>query len=646
MLKAGITGALLLGLLGCSDSAVTDGEAPTPHPECGSALPKLDEQGLTLEDACGNNATLLPSVLIDGTWRGASCQLDADELSINCSAGGGAIVSALVGADDVVVTRFEAASDAAVTIEGLALLGTAQLAGATSWLSNGFQSWSQSGMVAIGPAVEQDALDTALTARADAEVMRAGNELSWTFTYVGGPYADGSPRPSLFAGATSAERLKPWAQVSRGQDDMVLVQLVSGAAGETVEVAAGQSLKGEPWRIELGDGLDDMLQRYGETLGSRRSTVAPTAPVGWNSWYELWDGVDHQAVVANASLAKQIYGAELPTANLPLRIVIDDGWQKAWGDWEPNDKFPKGLDGLVDELGNAGFTTGVWLAPLLAEEKSQVVTAHPDWFMAGASYDHPLHGKMRVLDVSHPEALAHLKSTIAKLVGWGLGLLKIDFLFAGTFEGGRKEQITGMEAYAMALSAIRQAAGEETLLVAVGSPGVASFPYVDSWRLGADIAFENTDVNWAFLPNQARSVAARWPLCLATLCDADPVLLRGLPREEVSTGGFIVSFAGGALFLSDDLRELPEERHSFLPAPAQLDAALAALPARVEDPYPTEPPETLTNTVIDILKQKTTHVVPRIWRGPDGSRYGLNLSDEPITLEGIALPAHAARALH
>ena len=259
-----------------------------------------------------------------------------------------------------------------------------------------------------------------------------------------------------------------------------------------------------------------------------------------------------------------------------------------------------------------------------------------------SDYNHGKNGKMFVLDVTHPEAAKHLSQVISTLVGWGYDLLKIDFLFAGTFEGQRVESLTPMAAYARALEIIRKAAGEETLLLAVGSPGLASLPWVDGWRVGGDIALETSDVAWAYLPNQARSVAARWPLCRATACDADPVMLRTLERYEVEAGGYIAALAGGALFLSDDLRKLPTERRSWGVDAQRAAWAISKRPAIPLDPFPKEPPPMLRNALMDLITQQTTHVVPAVWRTDEGDEVLLNVDDEPRRIRGVEVGAHSA----
>lgn len=417
---------------------------------------------------------------------------------------------------------------------------------------------------------------------------------------------------------------------------------MSGASGEAVPLGASETLEAEPWQVELGSDLIGAAGRWAEAIPSRALSTPRPASAGWNSWYELWDDVDEKAVRENAPLARDVLTPHLPTGT-PLRIVVDDGWQKAWGDWEPNAKFPSGLSGLATDLKAQGFQTGVWLAPLLVDEDSATAQAHPEWMVGGASFKHSKHGPMRVLDVTHPEAAKHLGQVITQIVGWGYDLLKIDFLFAGTFEGQRFEPVQPMQAYARALQIIREAAGEETLLLAVGSPGLASLPYVDGWRVGGDIAFEVSDVAWAFLPSQARSVAARWPLCRATVCDADPVLLRKLEPHEVEAGGYIAAFAGGALFLSDDLRELPAERRA-LGLDAQRAAwALSKRPAVPQDPFPKQPPEKLANVIVDLISKQTSHVVPSVWKSDDGAEILLNVSDEPRSIRGVEVGAHSAK---
>jgi hypothetical protein len=205
--------------------------------------------------------------------------------------------------------------------------------------------------------------------------------------------------------------------------------------------------------------------------------------------------------------------------------------------------------------------------------------------------------------------------------------------------------MTGMQAYDLALSIIRKAAGESTILIAVGAPAMPTLAHVDGWRVGPDIALEPTDIKWPYLPEQARTLATRWQLCAVTLCDADPMMLRVLSQDEIEAGAWTVAFSGGALFLSDDLRSLPAERTSW-----GLDAngakyALSGVPAEPLDPFPAAPPAKLSNVIDDLVGGVSTQVVPRLWKLSDGSRVVWNATDESITVEGVVVSAHAAKKI-
>ncbi len=612
------------------------GGEESPGPERGFDCEAPAEEGLLVGTGCPRAvARLSPRVRIDGAWLGRDAPCEAVGEAVRCPAGDAGTVEAVLDGD-LVRVRFTAASP--VVVEALAVEGPASVEGARAWLSNGFQSWSQSGAVALGGPIDDASLDEALAARGDAEVVREGHELSWTYTVVGGA------GPALVAGAVSAGRLHPWARAFRDEDAGLRLTLASGGAGERVAVAAGETIEGEPFFVRAGEAAAPLLRAYADAVPSRRRAHPVETEAGWNSWYELWDAVDEEAVRDNAALARSLLEPRVP-GGTPLRIVVDDGWQRAWGDWEPNEKFPSGLDGLAADLSADGFRVGVWLAPLLVAEDARVAADHPEWLVEGVEYRHLKNGPMRVLDVTHPEAAAHLADVIGRIVSWGYDLLKIDFLFAGTWEGGRHEEVTGMEAYARALSIIREAAGEDAILLAVGAPGLASLPHVDQWRVGGDIALENFGAAWPFVPNQARSIGARVPLCLATLCDPDPVLLRDLGREEVETGAWVVAMGGGALFLSDDLRALDASRADWALDERRVALSLSAEPAIPDELLPEDAPARLPSALSDQLGRggRSTHVIPRTWRMQDGTRVAVNVGEEPAEIGGVEVPARATR---
>ncbi|MEC9465846.1 MAG: alpha-galactosidase, partial [Myxococcota bacterium] len=410
------------GLVGCSGTS----------DEACSAVAELSGQEVALTSACaGVDLTFAPQVQLDGVWTSADEAASLGTLNVALE-------------DGKLVTSFTARADAAVG--GLRLVGTGVINGRTGWLSNGFQSWSHSGMLALNGGSSEAELLKALTDEGDEEVLREGRALSWWHSAIGS--ATGG---AVVTGVTEVARWRSWVKAvtpSSSEADALELWLVCGGAGESVLLAAGEQVHSEPWVLSAGNDVQALQRSYAAQVVSRERPAGVHAELGWNSWYDLWDKVGAQDVLDNAALAKTILEDEGQVGGAPLRIVVDDGWQQKWGVWETNAKFPDGLDGLATTLKAEGYHMGVWLAPLLVDPTSALAQNHPEWLVDGAAFLHPVHGALQVLDVTHPEAAAHLTRVIQTIVGWGYDLLKIDFLFAGTFQGGRYEPMPGMQAYA------------------------------------------------------------------------------------------------------------------------------------------------------------------------------------------------------
>jgi len=245
-------------------------------------------------------------------------------------------------------------------------------------------------------------------------------------------------------------------------------------------------------------------------------------------------------------------------------------------------------------------------------EDGALAAEHPDWFVRDSEgeldyYPHLMEGRQLILDVTHPDAAAHLEQLMAKVVGWGFEVLKLDFLFAGAYEGVRHEPVTGTEAYARALEILRRGMGEETYFLACGAPllGGARPLLYDAIRTGPDIAYEPTGLAWAFVTTEIRNTAARSFLHdTAVAADADPPLVRP-PFTAEEAWAMIVSVlvSGGLFFSSDALADLPADRLDLLADPAI--AQVRMLPEAMAEPLdlmaPAEPPERLVTPYDDYL---------------------------------------------
>ena len=101
-------------------------------------------------------------------------------------------------------------------------------------------------------------------------------------------------------------------------------------------------------------------------------------PVLYNSWEATEFNIDVSQQTALAELAADI-GVEL--------FVMDDGWfgkrnndRAGLGDWYVNkEKFPNGIDELIDNVNKLGMDFGIWVEPEMVNPDSDLYRTHPDW---------------------------------------------------------------------------------------------------------------------------------------------------------------------------------------------------------------------------------------------------------------------------
>jgi alpha-galactosidase len=273
----------------------------------------------------------------------------------------------------------------------------------------------------------------------------------------------------------------------RGPDGRVLLL---GALAPGARVAADQDTLrgfyeqgGGEWFLAWGPE-DAVFARYAEELAARlgRRGEQP-APRVWCSWYGLYTSVSED--ILNATLAG--------LAGLPFDVVqIDDGWQQDVGDWEPNAKFPGGMDAPAGRIRRAGYTPGLWLAPLLVRPTARLFRERPAWLLrdehgvpvpAGYNWNTPTYA----LDSANPEVLDWLEALLRRAIGWGYTYLKLDFLYAGALPGARRDGVPREAAYRAALARVRAAIGDAYLLVC-GAPVLPSLGLADGLRIGPDVA--------------------------------------------------------------------------------------------------------------------------------------------------------------
>lgn len=336
--------------------------------------------------------------------------------------------------------------------------------------------------------------------------------------------------------------------------------------------------------------IDELYDAYRSFLP--KSTFPMPKLIGWNTWDYYLDRVTPEDIFENIGAM-----SKMPFADKLDYIVIDDGWQKEWGEWVENEKFACGLDHVAKRIREEGFLPGIWMAPLLIRKKAPMAAEHVDWFCRGEDGELIVsdEGATYVIDPTIPEAADFIINNYKYLYAAGYRLFKIDYLSPLLHvKSFHDPEATPYSALRELIMAIRRETGPDAVILGCSLPIQCGADIAPSMRIGVDIHNHFGHVKWI-----SESLTWSWMYNnVTTRIDPDFLIVRGketadeelkwegkpnytapMRRSEMTpqnffgsrwrqgdqfnaieaeTWSYIVAISGGNIFLSDRMSVLNE----------------------------------------------------------------------------------------
>ena len=369
----------------------------------------------------------------------------------------------------------------------------------------------------------------------------------------------------------------------------------------------------EPVHLALGCDAAVLLEAFAEAYG-RRARARAFRPflASWCTGHRTSHGPSEDEVRRDL--------AALAAARDAVRIdvvQIEDGWQRATGDWlETDERFPRGLASLAGEVREAGFIPGLWTAPFCVAAESELFGKHREWLLLDGQ--EPLRvplgvarapqGPLYALDTGLREVAAHLEGVFRELVDMGFLYLTLDLLYAAALHAPCSASRTGRaQRLRRGLGAVRVGAGDEVFLLGCDCPMGAAVGVVDAMRVvpdpaGADCRAGAEGVFAGDPRGATRNILARaWMHRRLWLNDPGCVPLdasAGLAAEGVATLASVVAGTGSPVALTGDARRLTGAAgvlaRAVVASARAVDASGIPSAARALDPLAGEIPERVT----------------------------------------------------
>lgn len=268
--------------------------------------------------------------------------------------------------------------------------------------------------------------------------------------------------------------------------------------------------------------MDELYEIYRELLPV--SSFPMPKLTGWNTWDYYLNRVKPEDIEENVAALK-----EMPFADSLKYIVIDDGWQKAWGDWRENEKFACGLGAVADKIREAGFIPGIWMAPLGVLENSTVFTEHQDWLIRDENGQLFFDMGLYYIDPTIPDAEQFVLDNYRYQYNAGYRLYKIDYVSSLLkVRDFYDKSATAYSALRDLMRKVKACTGEDAVILGCSLPVQCGADIAPSMRIGVDIHNHFSHVKWI-----AESLSWTWMYNdRVTRIDPDFMVVRG---EETST---------------------------------------------------------------------------------------------------------------
>jgi hypothetical protein len=343
------------------------------------------------------------------------------------------------------------------------------------------------------------------------------------------------------------------------------------------ELAPGQAIDSGRFMFSLAPDPYSALERYAAAMGRALRARVGSIVNGWCDWFYAFEYITEEEVLRTAEFAARTlkpFGFQY--------IQVDEGFQRWHGDWEGNTKFPHGMKWLAERIRSLGLKAGIWLAPYVISEPTQVFQKHPEWLLRhpdgrlrrvgpwpseDSDWARNENPKRYGLDLTHPGAaawLAELFDTVANR--WGYEMIKIDFVDWSLLANQRYYDpgVTRAQAYRKGVEIMRKAIGPDCHLLDCG-PGPVSVGMLDSMRIELD----QPPVTWKqyFLESASSAPAAakRYYFHKRTwINDADHVCLNLLTIPQGQAAATLIALSGGNMMSGDRLPDLDAPRLDIL----------------------------------------------------------------------------------
>ncbi|MBE6371900.1 MAG: alpha-galactosidase [Lentisphaerae bacterium] len=257
---------------------------------------------------------------------------------------------------------------------------------------------------------------------------------------------------------------------------------------ELLHLDPPRRLEFDPVTVQCGDGLE-IMEKYGTDNAEVKYDFSAPPEYGWNSWdYYRWT-ITEDEVMKNA----EFIAADPVLKQHVKRIIVDDGWQYCYGEWEANPCFPGGMKKLAERLHKLGFKPGLWLAPAIVEPHCRI--AQMDYDMLGCSEGgQPCLGfacmerRGFVLDPTVKKSQDFLTALFDRYAGMGYEYFKLDFLHATlTAKRFHDRSVPRCRILPMLMEAVARGVAGRAEILGCNYPFCSGNTCVRSVRVGGDI---------------------------------------------------------------------------------------------------------------------------------------------------------------